>query len=379
MLPELSSNITRSFSVIVPTLGRVKEVERLLRSLTTARAAYQGAVEIIIIDDSIPQDAREIRALSERSGATYVEGPGNVREKRNLGARLAKNEHIFFVDSDCWVSRDIFSAYDTAYASHPTAGGAAGPIEFAGPSSIVWSVILQTRLVEAAMAPRQQGEIPWAGCANLSFRRAALDHAGVFDTTLPFRLGGDDVDLCLRVRAQGLPLFAVPDAVVFHDRAMWNGWRAILRRAFRWGRVEYHLCQRHPRLRRLAFPRFWVVLILMLLVGALKALLTFDMRWLWLPAIWSGLSLSLFAVLDIVTERINPTQMVSRVLAAVPELTYQLGLCYEAIRRRDMTGALFGLFTAPEWTEQSWRPELFNTWANLISIFGAWIGTVWIR
>jgi hypothetical protein len=242
----------------------------------------------------------------------------------------------------------------------------------------VWSVISQSRLVDAASAPRREQELAWAGCANLSFSRSILNDVGLFDTTFPFRLGGDDVDLCLRIRATGSLLIASPRALVFHDRAMWSSWSAILRRAFRWGRVEYHLCQRHPQFRQRVFPRFWVVLVLLGFVAMCKIFLTFEIRWFWLPLFWAGLSLCLYATFDVLSERLQMSQIMPRVLSAVPELTYQLGICFEALRRMDPGGLLYGHFPLSDWATVTWRSEFFNTWANLIAILGAFLGVIYL-
>ncbi|HLI05121.1 MAG TPA: glycosyltransferase [Ktedonobacteraceae bacterium] len=367
-----------SFSVVVPTYGRVRQVQRLLESLSAARSHHSGAVEVLIIDDSPPEQAAALRKLCAKHAARYIAGPGNVREKRNLGVIQSAHEYIFFVDSDCWVTPDIFRAYNAVYATHPTAGGAAGPVEFVGASSFVWSVISQSQFVQFANAAYQGKEVDWAACANVSFKRSTLEKIGLFDTSLPFRLGGDDVDLCLRAKQWGLPLLSATGAVVYHERETWASWPAILKRTYRWGRVEYHLCKRHLSLRRLTFPRFWVVAALMLLAGILKALLAQQTLWLLLPVTWFVLSLALFSVMDFLSARPRPADILPRLCAALPELTYQFGLCLEALARGDVAGMCWGLYPAANWAETVWQPELCNMWANLLALLGAWLWINWL-
>lgn len=368
----------RSFSVVVPTLGRVPLVQRLLVSLQVARQRYPGSVEVIIIDDSPSAQADALRKLCVACDARYIAGPASVREKRNLGISQASHEYMFFVDSDCQVAPGIFFAYNAAYQRRPDAGGAAGLIEFVGAPSFVWSVIGQTQFVQFADAARQGQDVSWAACANVSFKRTVFDQIGLFDTSLPFRLGGDDVDLCLRARQQGLPLVAAVDAVVYHERETWADWPAVLRRTLRWGRVEYHLCRRHLLLRRLTFPRFWVVAALLLVAGSLKALLAWQLLWLLLPLCWALLSLALFALLDGLSARPRPADILPRVCAALPELTYQFGLCLEAIASRDIEGLFWGLYPSKDWAEATWQPELFNMWANVGALLGAWVWMTWL-
>ena len=378
MTANQQSDTHCSFSVVVPTLGRVSQVQRLLESLQVARQRYLARVEILIIDDSPPSQADILRELCAAHDALYIAGPTSVREKRNLGIMQALHEYILFVDSDCWVPPDIFFAYDATYQRRPDAGGSAGTIEFVGAPSFVWSVISQSQFVQFANAARQGQDMNWAACANVSFKRATLDQIGLFDTSLPFRLGGDDVDLCLRSKQQGLSLVAAPDAVVYHEREMWANWPAILRRTFRWGRVEYHLCRRHLLLRRPAFPRFWVVVHLMLIVGCVKALLGQQLLWLLLPLVWAVLSLALYVLMDCFAARPHRTEILPRVCVALPELTYQFGLCLEAIARGDVEGVFWGLYPATDWAETAWQPELFNMWANLGAILGAWLWMGWL-
>jgi len=79
------------------------------------------------------------------------------------------------------------------------------------------------------------------GC-NMAFRRSALEAVGGFDEQ--FRVAGDDVDVCWRVRQRGWTLGFSPAAMVWHHRR--NSVRGYLRQQLGYGRAETMLQRKYP-------------------------------------------------------------------------------------------------------------------------------------
>lgn len=240
-------------SVIVPTEGRVRLVGRLLESLVVARQAVVGGTEVLIVDSSQGDDAHQIARLCERFDASYVEGPRSVRAKRNLGARMARGGFLHFVDSDCWVRPDTITAL-LSVAEIERAGGAVGVTEMAGPGSFSTRVAEASPFLDAFGFAAVMEEVPWATMTNCMVKKAAFDAVGGFDEDLPFRLGGDDLDLTWRLNLDGYLLLASPDSTTYHGRETWSSFRSLLRRSWRWGSVEAHLRVKHPTYVRRVAP-----------------------------------------------------------------------------------------------------------------------------
>jgi hypothetical protein len=79
------------------------------------------------------------------------------------------------------------------------------------------------------------------GC-NLAVRKDAIETIGGFDRR--FRVAGDDVDFCWRLRDRGLTLGFHPAAMVWHDRR--QSLRAYLRQQRGYGEAEALLASKWP-------------------------------------------------------------------------------------------------------------------------------------
>src|SRR5439155_964698 len=79
------------------------------------------------------------------------------------------------------------------------------------------------------------------GC-NMAFRAECLQAVGGFDPQ--FRIAGDDVDLCWRLRDRGWTLGFSPAAMVWHHRR--NSIRAYWQQQREYGKAEAQLARKWP-------------------------------------------------------------------------------------------------------------------------------------
>ena len=259
-------SVELGITVVIPTRNRSKYIEPLLSSLKVAANNFQGSSEVILIDDSIPKEALIIEEICKRYGARFYPGSTSVRQKRNLGIEKAQYSIVLFVDSDCEAKPDLFIQHAKTYMelceSEKNVAGVVGVTNFVGPDSFMWQVIQRTQYLNAFSFAKRTEYAPWATCSNTSYRRDVLIELGGFETEFPFRLGGDDADLGIRLNKAGYRIKSNPQAEVDHTRATWNSFLAIWKRAFRWGRMDVHLYYRRHKDRIIfGFPKFSNVFI----------------------------------------------------------------------------------------------------------------------
>ncbi len=258
------------FSVVIAAKGRVALLRDLLHSLEIARQAYPGKIEVLLMDDSEPNDQERIIDLCRQYDAQYYYFPGTVAAKRNHGADRAEHEILHFLDSDCLVKSDLYHIYKRAYQEKATQS-AAGPLEFVGKDTWFWKAIAVTPFVVGFYLPRWLDTVEWGVTANFTVRRWLFHEIGGFDVTA-FRSAGEDVDLGLRIRKAGYEIISCKEALVLHSKATWTPFRNMTRRVWNYGAADYGLVEKHPEravtvlLRRLLLYGIWLVLILVVFV-----------------------------------------------------------------------------------------------------------------
>jgi len=326
------SNGVSGFSIVVPTHGRVIHVERLLSSLDLARVKCPVPTEVFIVDSSPVHAAECIGTLGEKHNAIYVSGSTSVRKKRNAGIQLAHYPAVVFIDSDCEAHPDLLVQYLRSYEEQPYLGGVLGQVVFTGPKNWTWEIVRFTPFVNSFSFATQWPYAIWGPTANISYKRELLLEIGMFDENFPFKLGGDDVDLGLRVTKSGYLLRCNPDAIVYHARDTWTHGVGILSRAIRWGRMEFHLLNKHQYLQQTDHPKLTVLLCILIVLACLLILITHRWGWLALPWIWLGGVWTVEWALSALATKVeswHPGRLVAQIVA----WCYELGFCYESIYR----------------------------------------------
>ena len=241
------SVLTPGVSVVVPVRGRVAATERMLASVRAAAARCPEPVEVLLVDDSGPEDAVRHREQCERHGARYLRGPRHVGAKRNLGARHASHDLLLFIDSDCRASPGLLRRYVRTIRMATGTAGLAGPtVVVESPTAVVRIMRRSSLLYGGPKRPAAGDELEWAATSNLLLRTTAFEAVGGFAERSLTVVAGEDVDLGLRLTRQGFTLRAEPDAEVVHDRLGPESVRSVWRRLYRYGRSQQWLTVVHP-------------------------------------------------------------------------------------------------------------------------------------
>ena len=95
-------------SVIVPVYNVEDYLEKCLNSLVNQTLKE---IEIIVVNDGTPDNSQEIidkYAKKYKNIKAYIKENGGLSDARNYGIKKAKGEYIAFVDSDDYVTKDMY-------------------------------------------------------------------------------------------------------------------------------------------------------------------------------------------------------------------------------------------------------------------------------
>jgi GT2 family glycosyltransferase len=202
-----------TFSLILATVGRTREVERLLDSL--AAQTYRS-VEVLVVDQN-PDDRLDpvLRRFRGAVVVRHLRAPRGLSRARNVGLRHAEGEVLAFPDDDCWYPPDLLERVAGILHAHPDWDGVTGrAIDPHGrPSSSRWDP-RGGRLTRMNVWGR-------AISFSLFIRRRVVAQVGQFDETLgtgssgPWG-SGEETDFLLRALRHGFAIYYLPDISVYH-------------------------------------------------------------------------------------------------------------------------------------------------------------------
>ena len=199
-------------SLVVATMGRVGELDRLLASLE--RQSYKQ-FEVIVVDQNPDERLAPVLLRYSALAIKHVRCSPGASKARNVGLGAASGEIIGFPDDDCWYDDGLLVKVARWFEANPQFDGLLGVLReenghLTGPK---W--------------PRESCSATpltlWnAGITPVTFlTRRAVEAIGGFDE----RIGpgvpsgyhsGEDVDYFLRGLAAGFCLRHEPQLTVFH-------------------------------------------------------------------------------------------------------------------------------------------------------------------
>jgi GT2 family glycosyltransferase len=245
-LPPTAPSRPPRISLIIPTLGRLAILGRVLKQLEQQSATE---FEVVVVADAEHQQVPELDQLlrSRRFPARRLSaGLPGASAARNTGWRAARAPLLLFIDDDIVPKASLVEEHLRWHERHP------GP-EIGVLGSVRWAAELEVTPFMRWLEQGIQFDYPtierngavWGNfyTANVSVKRQLVDRVGGFDQArLPF--GYEDLDLALRMhREAGFRLLYNPAAAAEHvhpmDLEFWQ--RRVARIAFSERRfVELH-------------------------------------------------------------------------------------------------------------------------------------------
>lgn len=260
-------------SVVIPVYGRLALTVECLESLRRART--EAPFEVIVVDDGSKDATPEL--LPGVPGLRYVKNETNLGFVRtcNHGASVARGEYVVFLNNDAQVTDGWLDALLSVLRTWPGAG-AVGPritypngrLQEAGTVLNRDASATMIGLAEDPATPAYSTTraVDYCSGACLMLRTEFFRSLGGFELALAPSYC-EDVDLCLKVRAQGLEVVYVAESRIvhhlsatsnaLHDRyKTWWGTRNQQKLAERWQPtldamnevrlITFYLPQFHP-------------------------------------------------------------------------------------------------------------------------------------
>src|SRR5438093_223814 len=222
-------------SVVVCSYNGARTIRDCLEALE--RITYPD-FEVIVVDDG-STDATAAIAARYDCRLIQTENRG-LASARNTGLEAATGEIVAYTDDDAYPDPDWLTYLASTFLTTTHAGVGGPNLAPPGDGAIADCVAnAPGGPVHVLLSDREAEHIP--GC-NMAFRTACLRTIGGFDPQ--FRIAGDDVDVCWRLRDRGFTLGFTPAAIVWHHRR--NSIRAYWRQQRYYGRAEALLARKSP-------------------------------------------------------------------------------------------------------------------------------------
>ncbi|HEV8267513.1 MAG TPA: glycosyltransferase [Thermoanaerobaculia bacterium] len=242
-------------SVVIPTVGRVADLTRVLEAIEEQAGGVPGGVEVVVVDDGSTDGTKGLLEERAARGALVFasqdrRGPASAR---NRGAGLASGEILVFLGDDTVPEPGFLAAHDRAHRE-----GDGGPLAVLGytgwdekrMSVTPFLVFLNEKGPQFGYGLIQNADdVPYAFfyTSNVSLPKAVFASLGGFDETFP-GAAWEDVELAYRgsKATPALRLVYRPEARTRHHHP--TTLESFRRRQRAVGKAGVVLARKHPEL-----------------------------------------------------------------------------------------------------------------------------------
>ena len=226
-----------SFSIIIPTYERPRQLEACLKALT--RLDYnRDYFEVIVVDDGGQAPLESVVSpFHKQLDFTLLSQPNaGPAAARNTAAEKAKGEVLAFTDDDCEPAVDWLQTLEARYAKSTDCaiGGSTINALPENPYSAA-SQILLDYLYTYYNANRNRGR--FFASNNLAMPADRFRAVGGFNTTF-LRAAAEDRELCDRWLLHGYRLIYAREVIVYHSHFLRLS--TFLKQHFNYGRGAYN-------------------------------------------------------------------------------------------------------------------------------------------
>ncbi|SOE96040.1 Glycosyl transferase family 2 [Burkholderia sp. D7] len=112
------------FSLIMATLGRSSEVERLFRSL--AEQTYRNFELIVVDQNNDDRVTQVIERFKDQFQIVYCRSEKGLSRARNVGLQAVSGDIVAFPDDDCWYPPQVLEFVADKFGSEAELAGVTG-------------------------------------------------------------------------------------------------------------------------------------------------------------------------------------------------------------------------------------------------------------
>jgi GT2 family glycosyltransferase len=201
-------------SLIVATLARVKELDRLLYGLDRQTFAD---FEVIIVDQNHDDRLVPVIANHPRLMTKHLRSEKGLSKARNVGLRNASGNLIAIPDDDCWYPRQLLALVNDWFTVYPA---------YAALSTSVRSengVAIGPNWPKEACDCNRSNIFRSVVSCSIFFRREVFEVVGDFDEGIGLGAdsqlqSGEETDFFLRALKLGFRLRFEPELTVHHPK-----------------------------------------------------------------------------------------------------------------------------------------------------------------
>lgn len=197
----------------VVVIGR-NEGERLKRCLGSIQNQHNGPV-VYVDSGSTDGSADYARSVGVDVVDLDIGVPFTMARGRNTGLdylvdRYSHCQYVQFVDGDCEVAKGWIEVGLQFLQNHSAYGAVCGNRSERFPQATIYNQLINMEWQGT------QGEVNACG-GDAIYRIASFKAAGCFNESM---IAGEEADLCLRIRRQGLHLMRLDSPMTIHDANM---------------------------------------------------------------------------------------------------------------------------------------------------------------
>jgi glycosyltransferase involved in cell wall biosynthesis len=206
-------------SVVIPVYNAAEHLGACLAHL---EASTSAPLECIVVDDGSTDGSAEV---ARRHGAKVLSSGGRAgpARARNIGARAARGEILFFLDSDVCVHPDTLERLRKDFQEDPTLDALIGSYDASPGSKDFLSQYKNLMHCFVHQHGRRDACTFWSGCGAIR-REVFLEHAG-FDESYE-RPAVEDIELGYRLRMAGRKVLLDKELQVKHLKR-WTFWGLV--------------------------------------------------------------------------------------------------------------------------------------------------------
>lgn len=233
-----------NISIIIITHNREKLVKRCIDSVLKACETYKDEVEILVVNSSRELVAKE---YGEKVKEIHVPEEPKPYKKRNIGLEASSYEWLLYLDDDCIVDVNILNILkENVLQANDKVGGFYGVTEFIGDTTYASRCCRNSNFTYIFQEPYHKKELAWGVAVSPLFRKKALVQCNGFTVAFTSPVGGEDLDLGVKLNEAGWKLLGIPKILSYHEYETWNSYVGNLKRFFRYGMAETSVVLNHP-------------------------------------------------------------------------------------------------------------------------------------